>query len=222
MNNAQPKLKPYALTVSPKHDIIDPVVSDVARVIADISDQHAVVCETSGKRHLHAFILLKQPKTTSNAGKWFKKHIGRILQEHDQEHAPSAIFVKPCYNDDWVTQYLTKDADVEVISQDMPDPDTRTAAYAEVPDKRKKSIQYNSSLVRLAADFCRAHPLMPPRCVDHKRVEKWYLQLCYAQRAPYIEDPRRFNRKMIAICAFIRKDEEYNYSPHLPGIDPLV
>lgn len=208
-------VKTFAITVSPADNITNNTANRIARLLADCSAQYHIICEKTGKRHLHAFVLLNTPKTSSNFGKWFRKHANKILTDEGQDYHPNVCFLtKAAYNDDWVQKYLVKDPKVDIIASQLDkDPQTRLDEYLQVPDKRKKN-EYNARYVRLSELFKTTYPLVPEP--NFYFVCQFLTKEMIENRMQYQPCSRKMNRLVRGVRTFILGSHQYDFENHPP------
>lgn len=104
----------FLLTISTKGDVSDECVEAVVKHIEKTTDHAYVVTEhgESGKRHLHAVMLYKTPRTP-------KKLQDNVWQRFVKPYHPDSVGrvcvkVQVCPGNTWYDEYLRKEADVTV------------------------------------------------------------------------------------------------------------
>lgn len=129
----------YRVTLSPKGDISDALVSWFAKTYRKMNKY--VVCERgkNGQRHLHALIQFPERVHKRN----FQCTLQRNLKKfHPDSIGKYAVVVNACYNMEWYEEYLRKEEGVEdVDTDDFDDEQFRSA----LPDQATQEILQNAT-----------------------------------------------------------------------------
>jgi len=104
----------FLLTISTKGDISDECVSAVVKHIKATTKHAYVVTEhgESGKRHLHAVMLYKDPRTAKKLHEniWDRQ----VKPFHSDSIGRVAVKVQVCPGNTWYDEYLKKETDVQI------------------------------------------------------------------------------------------------------------
>lgn len=196
----------WTITISPTDHINDTTVNAVRSLITDISDQHIIVCESeTSKRHLHAWMVLRKPKTSSNFSRDLSPKFVNCIH---QPHGRAAFKAEQCYNDHWRQTYLIKEETREIISQFVRGTEESekfiASEYAKRPEPNSLKRVYNKHYTELADDI--APRMLPPEsfALNYESVEKYLLTRMFEGKQQYITDPKKMVREVKTVLAFVK------------------
>lgn len=187
------KCRTYALTIRPLDGITDDQVTMVSRYIKRQCDYYHVVTEKTGSaRHIHAGLILKNPKSRSN----FVTDVLRMFKNlSPSEKSVLRQGIKIMYNFDFINCYLSKDDDTVVIDSCLPEKGhiesffppkplpTETVKvkkcslyYHELEDLWYKHVTPGTELSTVEARRFLAKMMYSERCVPVIRDDKQIIQ----------------------------------------------
>ena len=105
----------YAITVRPYGGISDERIGHLEAWIMKTCQYYHIITEKTGEaRHLHAAMYLKKAVTRSNFINCLLAVKGLNLEPVERKVQREGV--KIMYNNDWMSKYLFKDDDTEIIS----------------------------------------------------------------------------------------------------------
>lgn len=136
MENRNPPIKTFALTIRPYGGITDEQIELVRKYVVRKCDYYSLITEKEDdQRHLHAGLFLKKSASRSNVC----NEVLRLFK--DLTPAEKSVLrdgIKVMYNADFVNNYLTKGDNTVVIARSLPEVKTMENYFAAVPPKKKK------------------------------------------------------------------------------------
>jgi len=143
----------FLLTVSVKGDLSPECQDGLVKYLTKYTFMHHVVIEhgESGKRHLHACFIFKDSrhKAKIQSNVW-DRHVKPF---HPDSISRYAVKVQVCPGNDWYTEYLRKEQNVEVLATNW-DPE---AAKDHFPTQQvQEALQSKSKLASVAAPHIKA------------------------------------------------------------------
>ena len=181
------------------------------------STHYHVVAEKKGsERHLHACLYLKTEVTRSN----FSLTLVRLGKQHDLDLEELTVLrkgVRIMYSNDFITKYLTKDADSEVIGSCLPEVATLEAFYppkvVEAKTKKPRHSLFYWELEKLWYEHRR-----PCEEVNTVNVRSFLFRMMYKDRLiAVIRDDRAIVQTARHLTRFLNKSE--NSTIEIPAFE---
>lgn len=111
------EIQAFLVTLSPKEDIEDRVVQAMLKWLKQHCIMSYAVIEhgRSGKKHLHALMITKEPREKKRLHDDFWRKVARY---HPTSIGSIAVKVQTAPGNDWYHDYLRKEEGVEIIKND--------------------------------------------------------------------------------------------------------
>lgn len=216
------KLRSYKVTLSTKYDIADRTVEKFVNWVRNNAEMHYTVIERgkSGVRHLHSLVCFTVGKARRNLADYFWRHHVKPFNEGCEQHA--AVDVSINSDDRWISEYLLKEADVEVKSNDY-DRAREAEFYPTVEQQEILQVFVGS---RTAVDsFYAEHAgfftlWFRDNVARHQDVaaattahclQYFYHRMHVSKDMRVMSDPRRVRQQAQALARYVTSDSRLNF-----------
>jgi len=210
MEDRNPPLKTYALTIRPYGGITDEQVGLIEKYIRKQCEYYHLITEKTGhERHVHAGLFLKKPKTRSNFG----TDMMRLF--HDLSPTEKSVLrggIKVMYNKDYISNYLDKDDDTVVVASCLPEIDTLHGWFPPpLPPKPKKK---GVDLFYLHLEELWHQHKRPIEECTPENIRHFLMRMMNVERViKVIPDNRKVFMMSCALARFINKEDTWNVDP---------
>lgn len=202
------KFATFAITVRPRNGISDAQVRLVTHWIKKRSTYYHVVTEKTGlSRHLHAGMYLKTAVTRSNLLTVLIR-LGKSLELQDDELSVLRSGLRIMYNGDFVSEYLDKGDDTEVIATNLPEVSHLEKYYPPKPAEpsAQKAARHSAQyweLEKLWYEYMR-----PMDEVNTENARHFLFQMMYSKRLiPVLRDDKAIIQVARHLVRWINKTE---------------
>lgn len=210
------KYNSFGITLQPYGGLTPEILKKIETHILPKCEYYLVITEPSqrGGEHLHAALYLdRKVELKYFNAKIMKRHFCKLLDERSVWKV--AYKGKNLYNDDWVSNYLTKDDSRTVLHQKLPTLDVRQEYYADV--ERKTSVvadYYYAKLEILFEEWAKKNATglaKLPREATFKNVCKFMHSAMYEDRTiRVVACPRKLEQIASALLCYVTKGKAQN------------
>lgn len=201
------KFNSFAIILQPYHGITHEIINKIEKYILKQCDYYLVITEPNqrGGQHLHAALFLDRKMLLKDFNsKIMKRNFCKLLDEKSIWKV--AYKGKNLYNDDWVSNYLTKDDNRTVLYTKLPPMETRQEYYQDVDKKSTKKITdyYYNKLETLWKEWA------PANCASTSLndINIFLHHAMYKDRTiNVIADPRKQQRIANALRCYVTRGE---------------
>lgn len=203
------KFKTYAITLRPRDGIDDDAVAVVTDWVRKRSEYYHIVTEKTGSaRHLHAALYLRLEITKSNMNTLLCR-LGKKIGLDNDELSVLRKGLKILYSNDFVSTYLDKDDDTEVIVSCLPEYKFLESWYPPKPlPLNKKKLQRHSKYYWELEALWFQHK-RPIDEVNTQNIRNFLFNMMYCKRLiPVLKDDKTIIQTAKHLSRWInRKDE---------------
>jgi len=206
--NAVVKFKTFAITLRPRDGITMDQCKDVLQWIRKRSEYYRVVTEKRGcARHLHAAMFLKVAVTRSNFSVVFTRLL-RKFELDSEELVVAAKGIRILYSSDFITSYLNKDDDTEVLGDNMPEAGKLTSWFPpKVETIQKKGSRHSAYYWHLESLWMEHRP--PAVEVDTVNMRNFLFDMMYNKRLiAVIRDDKAIIQTARHLCRWVKREHE--------------
>lgn len=202
------KFTTFALTIRPAAGVTDQHILDVDKWVRKHARYYHVVTEKEGSaRHIHAGLVLYEPKQRSNvtqAMKYIFKHLSPI------EQRVMLKGIKVMYNEDFIRKYLDKDDNTVVVASCLPEDGHMEKYFPPKPEPRSSQVTKKCSHYYHELESLWYEHVSPDIQVNTINARNFLCKMMYSVRCiPVIRDDKQIIQTARHLVRWLKKTEEY-------------
>lgn len=226
-SSVKPKYNAYGITLRPVGGITSIDIEKCLNYLTQLLKKgsiYGVLCiseKDDEQRHLHIALYYRNGQSTSDARKpwarlfsnsWDSRH------SHSTSKFDVACKIKPMYNDDWTTKYLTKGDKTVVLLSCLPNEEVRKSLYKDT--RRTTPIASDPFYAKLERFWKELRGAQVPQ--NFKQVSDFLAEIMYVKRyIRVIGSNKRKKEVAYNLMSYIRRDGHINYWDDPPsGMGP--
>lgn len=199
------KFKTFALTLRPLNGITDDQIEKLTSWIRKRSEHYHVITEKTGSaRHLHSACYLKLAVSRSN----FLVVYTRLLKTFDLNWDELNVAKKGVvilYNNDFVTNYLNKDDDTQVVVSCLPEISRLESWYPLKPEVKKRVEKHSKYYWQLESLWYKYTG--PSYEINTPNVRDFLFKMMYSERCiSVIKDDRQIIQTARHLTRWLKKE----------------
>lgn len=203
------KYRSYAITIATVEDIDGKLQEELVKWLKKQDYAYAVIEHNKmGVRHLHAQVWYEEAKEKGTLNKALKRKI--------EQYAPLskphiAIKIKICYNDDWLTEYMSKEI-IELLIDNVADNTDEYYPTQEEQDKvMAKCSAADSRFHKMKCDFIEWWDKPPEVGIGLQDVARFMADMMFrSKKYPVIVDKKNRVNNTWSLYMYINSKIDIN------------
>lgn len=213
-------LKGFKITISTKFDVSEQTIKMFTKWAKKATMYHIVAEHgATGTKHLHALLCYDEPKIKRNLQDYIWRHHvkghneGANIQKY-------AVRVDVLYDNRWHAEYLSKEADHEVITSEY-DAEKESEYYPESGVKESleelkthfaRSDFWGDLAKKFETWYLEQHHFIRPTTFNIEHIHKFYATMMFVDREiAIIADDRRIRQNVYCLWKLVNKITDPGY-----------